>query len=73
MNVTTKQVERLLVEDYNFSQLGFSMMLTRLKGVYAGDPSQEILETAAKEINTFLGKFKGIMKNDLAIISEIGG
>jgi len=73
MNITSGQVERLLLEDYNFSQLGFSMMLTRLKGVYAGDPSKEVLENAAKEINTFIGKFKGIMKNDLAIISEIGG
>ena len=73
MIITPTQAERLLLEDYSFSQLGFSMMLTRLKGVYAGDPSQEVLENAAKEINTFIGKFKGIMKNDLAIISEIGG
>ena len=72
MNVTSVQVERLLLEDYNFSQLGFSMMLTRLKGVYADDPSQEVLENAAKEINVFLGKFKGIMRNDLVIISGIG-
>jgi len=72
MNITSKQVERLLLEDYNFSQLGFSMMLTRLKGVYADDPSQKALENAAIEINAFLGKFKGIMKNDLAIISGIG-
>jgi len=73
MKITPKQAEILLLEDYSFSQLGFSMMLTRLKGVYAGDPSQEALENATKEINAFLGKFKGIMKNDLAIISEIGG
>jgi len=73
MNITSKQVEKLMLEDYNFSQLGFSMMLTRLKGVYAGNPSQEVLENATKEINAFLEKFKGIMKKDLAIISEIGG
>ena len=72
MNITSKQVEKLMLEDYNFSQLGFSMMLTRLKGVYAVNPSQEGLDNAAKEINAFLGKFKGIMKNDLAIISGIG-
>jgi len=73
MNITPKQVEKLLLEDHSFSQLGFSMMLTRLKGIYANDPSQEVLEGAAKEINAFLEKFKGIMKNDLTIISELGG
>jgi hypothetical protein len=73
VNISPKQVRRLLLEEHSFSQLGFSMMLTRLKGIYASDPSHEVLEDAAEEINAFLGKFKGIMKNDLAIISELGG
>jgi len=71
MHITPLQTKKLLLEEHNFSQLGFSMMLTRLKGIYAGDSSAEVLEDAAKEINTFLEKFKGIMKNDFAIISKL--
>ena len=71
MTITHKQAERLLLEDYSFSQLGFSMMLTRLKGMYNNDPSHQVLEDAVKEINAFLEKFKGIMKKDFLIISEL--
>jgi hypothetical protein len=56
---------------HSFSQLAFSMLLTRLKGLYAQDPSSELLETTKDEINVFLDKFKGVMKNDLLIISEL--
>ena len=73
MNITLKQAKRLLLEDHSFSLLAFSLMLTRLKGIYAKDPSQEVLEGIAKEINAFLEKFKGIMKNDFVIISKLGG
>jgi hypothetical protein len=49
------------------------MLLTRLKGLYVQDPSSELLETTKDEINAFLDKFKGVMKNDLLIISELMG
>jgi hypothetical protein len=71
MKITHTQAERLLLEDHSFSQLGFSMMLTRLKGIYHNDPSHQALEHAVQEINVFLEKFKGIMKNDLMKISEL--
>jgi hypothetical protein len=71
MSITPLQTKKLLLEDHSFSQLGFSMLLTRLKGLYAQDPSEESLHNSMNEINTFLGKFKGIMKNDCAIISNL--
>ncbi|MCL2718642.1 MAG: hypothetical protein FWE14_07655 [Lachnospiraceae bacterium] len=71
MNITPQQAKVLLLEEHNFSQLGFSMMLTRLKSVFAEDPSQEVLENSTQEINAFLDKFKGVMKDDLMIILNL--
>jgi len=71
MQITSAQAEQLLKGQHNFSQLGFSMLLTRLKLSYDNDPSKESLETAMGEINAFLAKFKGIMKNDCEFISEL--
>jgi hypothetical protein len=71
MNITPLQAKKLLLEDHSFSQLGFSMLLTRLKGLYTQDPSEEALHNSMTEINMFLGKFKGIMKNDCVIISRL--
>jgi len=73
MEITAKQTEQLLNGNHQFSQLGFSMLLTRLKSVYSNDSSKESLETATTEINTFLEKFKGIMKKDIGIISKLQG
>ncbi len=69
MRITLKQAQKLLTGNQTFSQLGFSMLLTRLKVLYAGDKTQ--LEKCAAEINTFLGKFASIMAADYAIISKL--
>jgi hypothetical protein len=73
MKLTSAQVKKLLVGNHAFSQLSFSMLFTRLKGVYAKDPSQEVLEEATNEINAFLEKFKVILAKDLLTISDIIG
>lgn len=69
MKITLNQTQRLLTGNQTFSQLGFSMMLTRLKGQYAGDPSK--LEKYAAEINAFLARFASIMADDYAIIAKM--
>jgi len=71
MKVTLLQTEMLLKYNFRFSMLGFSMLITRLKGFYATNPSKEVLETSMEEINTFLAKFKNIMKDDCEIINKI--
>ena len=71
MKITTEQTEKLLSGDYKFSQLGFSMLVTRLKMVYAQENTLEVLEDSMNEINTFLGKFKFIMVADYEIISKL--
>ena len=71
MSITADQAKKILVGNYTFSQLGFSMFVTRLKGVYAKDSSQEVLLRCTAEINTFLGKYKIIMGADFAVISQL--
>jgi hypothetical protein len=71
MQLSLRQTEKLLLGNHRFSQLGLSMMLTRLKGIYERNPSQESLEKSMNEINAFLEKFKGILANDFLVISAI--
>jgi len=71
MKVSTQQTEKLLKGSQAFSQLGFSMLLTRLKKNYANDSSLESLQKCTAEINTFLDKFKAIMSKDYAIIEKL--
>lgn len=71
MNITPQQTEKLLKGNLSFSQLGFSMLLTRLKIMYASNPSQATLLTCANEINAFLVKFKSIMGNDYTVVAKL--
>ena len=71
MNVTLEQTEKLLKGNQTFSQLGFSMMLTRHRTRYSKNPSQTTLQTCASDINAFLEKFKILMGQDYAIISKL--
>ena len=71
MNVTLEQAEKILKGDQVFSQLGFSMMVARLKKSYAKDPSPTTLQSCADEINAFLDKFKNAMSNDYMTITKL--
>ena len=71
MQINARQAELLLLGDHRFTQLGFSMMVTRLKVLYAKEPSREVLMKAVGEINAFLGKFKNLMANDIKTITDL--
>jgi hypothetical protein len=71
MELTGQQVEKLLKGNYAFSLWSLSMLVTRLKGVYANDPSPEILGSCTGELNAFVRKFGKIMSNDYAIIEKL--
>ena len=71
MKVSSQQAEKLLRGNQPFSQLGFSMLLTRLKARYAKDPTQSTLQDCTSEINLFLDKFKAIMGSDFSIIARL--
>lgn len=71
MKVTAQQVEKILKEDHNFKQFGLTMMVTRLKGLYAKDPSREVLMKSTNELNAFLDKFNSIMGDDYAIMQKL--
>lgn len=71
MQITIEQTKKLLTGGNTFTQLGFSMLVTRLKSVYQKDPSALVLQKCTGEINAFLEKFKTIMEKDYAIISKL--
>ena len=71
MNVTPQQAEKILKGDLAFSQLGFSLLITRLKTLYAKSPSQATLQDCSDEINKFLSKFEKVMAKDYAIIANL--
>ena len=67
------QVKKVLSEDVHckFTQLGFNMLISRLKKMYKDEPSAEVLIHCTEEVNSFLKKYELIMKNDYALISQI--
>jgi len=71
MNVTIQQTEKILRGQYNFTQLGFSMLVTRLKILYAKAPAPSTIEKCAGEINTFLSRYHTVMATDLANINNL--
>jgi len=71
MKVTPDQAKKVLSSNQKYSQLGFSMMLTRLKTRYSNDSSPATLATCTAEINTFLTKFSAIMGPDYAIMTNL--
>ena len=71
MNITAEQAEIILTGSHKFSQLGLSMMITRLKSIYAKDASQEVLQKCTEEINEFLRKYSSILTADYVIISKL--
>jgi len=71
MSITLEQAEKLLKGDYKFKQLGFSMMLTRMKELYNKDPSPATLHHCAAEMNMYIEKFKAIMGADYAFITNL--
>ena len=71
MSVTIAQAQKVLTGNISFSQLGFSLLVTRLRGVYSKNPSQETLKKCTEEINTFLQKFASIMAADFGLISKL--
>ncbi|MCL2171953.1 MAG: hypothetical protein FWB71_07315 [Defluviitaleaceae bacterium] len=71
MKITTTQAEKILKSNQAFTQLGFSMLVTRLKAGYANDPSPANVENCANQMNGFLEKFQPIMVTDFATISSL--
>ena len=71
MKITSQQTEKLLTGNQAFSQLGFSMLLTRLKTRYVNNPAPDTVQACTTEINTFLAKFNKIMADDYAVITKL--
>jgi len=71
MPLSKEQIVKLLTGNYSFSLWSLSMLITRLKGVYVGDPSPESLEACTGELNAFVRKFSSIMGNDYSLLQKL--
>lgn len=71
MNITPEQLHKILTGNYAFSQLGFSMLITRLKGIYDDDPSPYVLRSCTREVNSYLNRYSNIMGMDCSVISNL--
>lgn len=71
MQITSAQAQKILTGNQKFSMLGFSMLITRMKGVYSRNSSPATLQSCVDEFNIFLQKYASIMQADIAIISKI--
>jgi len=68
--LSNEQVQKILAGNQTFSQLGFSMLMTRLRGVYSRDKSEDSLIKCAGEINSFVSKYGAIMEEDFKIMEN---
>ncbi|MCL2155798.1 MAG: hypothetical protein FWH53_09060 [Leptospirales bacterium] len=71
MRITPVQAQKVLTNNYNFKQLAFSLLTTRLKRKYMHDSSETTLTICANEMNEFLEKYSIIMSEDFAFISKL--
>ena len=71
VTITFEQTEKILTGDTKFSQLAFSMLITRMKTLYAKYPTKETLQTFAEEITEFIEKSKVLMAADYETICKL--
>ncbi|MCL2254154.1 MAG: hypothetical protein FWC09_06885 [Lachnospiraceae bacterium] len=71
MKVSLEQTEKLLCGNHSFTQIGLSMMMTRMRGAYAKDPSPEVLTKSMEELNLFFDKFKSLVEKDYSVIAQL--
>ena len=71
MNLSPEQTKKILLGNYKFSQLGFSMFITRLRNLYYNDSSSASLQNCTSELNSFLKKYHTTMGTDYTRISSL--
>jgi len=69
--IDAEQTEKLLKGNQTFSYLSFSMMLMRMRMLYAKDPSPATLQKCNKEISAFLKKYKFNLSADTLTLEKI--
>ena len=73
MQLSEVQVKKLLLYSGKMplTQLGLSMLMTRLSRKYQANPSPQLVKSATIEINEFLKKFAAIMEQDYKWMSQL--
>ena len=72
MTVTVPQVEKLLTSKDSFTQLGFSMLVNKLRIQYKTNSTPNMVAQAVMELNAFLKKHHSVMvKADFAALQRM--
>ena len=73
MQLTEMQVKKLLLyqDKMPLTQLGLSMLLTRLSRKYQSSPTPQTVKSATVELNEFLKKFGMVMEEDYQWMSQL--
>jgi CheY-like chemotaxis protein len=71
VTVTIAQTEKILTGETKFSQLAFSMLVTRMKTLFAKYPTKQTIQTFAEEITAFIEKSKVLMAADYETIGRL--
>jgi len=71
MQLSQEQMIKLLNGNYTFSLWSMSMLITRLKGIYASDSSPTSLTKCTDDMNAFVNKFSNIMGNDYTLLQKL--
>ena len=71
MNITDRQAEKLLTGNTPISQLGFSLLVTRLRTAYAKDRSPASLQHCVEAINAYVSRFSAVLDEDRSKISRL--
>ena len=67
------QTRRIVEGDYRFTMVSFSLLVTRLKKLYAKEPTQFTLMECQRDLNYFLDKYGTLMPGDTRTIQKIQG
>jgi len=73
VQLSVSQVQTLLCdnENHQFSQLGLSLLVTRLKREFSKEPSDTLLQRSTQEINGFLKKYEKVLGKDHSLLSTL--
>ena len=73
MQLNDIQVKKLLLYQGKMAltQLGLSMLITRLSRKYQSNPSPQAVKSATVELNAFLEKFSMVMEKDYQWIIQL--
>jgi len=71
VKVSMEQARKIVEGNYRFMMVSFSLLVSRLKRVYAKEPTDFILMDCMRDLNYFLDKYGDLMSEDIRTVQKI--